>query len=602
MAYYSEEIIEEVKSANDIVDVVSQYVTLKRQGTTYFGPCPFHREKTPSFAVTPDKQIYHCFGCGEGGNVVRFVMRVENIGFKEAIEFLAERAKITLPTTDYRDEGLSQDEFKLREYHKSQMYEINKEAGRFFYNNIEKSEQAKKYIINRKLSLNTVRRFGLGFALDDNGLYQYLKEKGFQEEDMLATGLIGKTEKGNFYDKFKNRLMFPIFDVRGRVVAFGGRALASHEELKAQRIPKYVNSPENLIYTKGKHLYGMNLAKKNSEKMKRILVVEGYMDVISPHQGGITNVVASLGTALTESQGKLLRQYAEEVVLSYDSDAAGQKAIMRGLEVMQSLGVMAKVLQIEGAKDPDEFVLKYGPERFEKLINNSLSAVEYKIKILKQDYNLEDTTDKIKFLNKMAEVLAKVENNIERDIYIEKLSKEVGVGKEAIQAEVERFLFKDSKPVSKFVVPIVEENKKKTVEEKSDLEEMILYLLTSKDMNIYNKVKAVVSPNEFKIPTNQKILSLLYGKYEIGDINNVDLMSVCETDEDFNTMTRIMMRTNVEDNFAKIAEDVLKNFEMNQLQERKKELIELIQKTTLTEERRKYEMELNEIIIKSVRR
>ena len=602
MAYYSDELIEEIKSANDIVDVVSQYVTLKRQGTTYFGPCPFHREKTPSFAVTPDKQIYHCFGCGEGGNVVRFVMRVENIGFKEAIEFLAERAKITLPTTDYREEGLSQDEFKLREYHKSQMYEINKEAGRFFYNNIEKSEQVKDYIKNRKLSLNTVRRFGLGFALDDNGLYQYLKDKGFQEEDMLATGLIGKSEKGYLYDKFKNRLMFPIFDVRGRVVAFGGRALASHEELKAQHIPKYVNSPENLIYTKGRHLYGMNLAKKNSEKMKRILVVEGYMDVISPHQAGITSVVASLGTALTEAQGKLLRQYAEEVVLSYDSDAAGQKAIMRGLEVMQSLGVMAKVLQMEGAKDPDEFVLKYGPERFEKLISNSLSAVEYKIKMLKQNYNLEDTTDKIKFLNKMAEVLAKVENNIERDIYIEKLSKEVGVGKEAIQAEVERVLFKDSKPVSKFVVPIVEEKKKNTVEEKSELEEMILYLLTSKDMNIYNKVKAVVSPNEFKIPTNQKILSLLYGKYEIGNINNSDLMSVCETDEEFNTMTRIMMRANVEENFTKIAEDVLKNFEINRLQERKKELIELIQKTSVPDERRTYEMELNEIILKSVRR
>lgn len=602
MAYYSEEIIEEVKSANDIVDVVSQYVTLKRQGTTYFGPCPFHREKTPSFAVTPDKQIYHCFGCGEGGNVVRFVMRVENIGFKEAIEFLAERAKITLPTTDYREEGLTQDEFKLREYHKSQMYEINKEAGRFFYNNIEKSEQAKNYIINRKLSLNTVRRFGLGFALDDNGLYQYLKEKGFQEEDMLATGLVGKTEKGYLYDKFKNRLMFPIFDVRGRVVAFGGRALASHEELKAQRIPKYVNSPENLIYTKGKHLYGMNLAKKNSEKMKRILVVEGYMDVISPHQAGITNVVASLGTALTEGQGKLLRQYAEEVVLSYDSDAAGQKAIMRGLEVMQSLGVMAKVLQMEGAKDPDEFVLKYGPERFEKLINNSLSAVEYKIKILKQDYNLEDTTDKIKFLNKMAEALAKVENNIERDIYIEKLSKEVGVGKEAIQAEVERCLFKDSKPVSNFVTPIVEEKKKKTIEEKSEMEEMILYLLTSKDKNIYNKVKDIVSPSDFKIPTNQKLLSLLYDIYENGDINHSDIINVCQTDEEFNTMTRIMLRSNVEENFSKIAEDVLKNFEMERLQERKKELIELIQKTMSPEERRKYEMELNEIIIKSVRR
>lgn len=602
MAYYSEEIIDEVKSANDIVDVVSQYVTLKRQGTTYFGPCPFHREKTPSFAVTPDKQIYHCFGCGEGGNVVRFIMRAENLGFKEAIEFLAERAKITLPTTDYRDEGISQDEFKMREYHKAQMYEINKEAGRFFYNNIEKSNQAKDYITKRKLSLGTVRRFGLGFALDDNGLYKYLKDKGFKEEDMLATGLIGKTDKGYLYDKFKNRLMFPIFDVRGRVVAFGGRALASHEELKAQRIPKYVNSPENLIYTKGRHLYGLNLAKKTSEKMKRILVVEGYMDVISPHQVGITNVVASLGTALTEGQGKLLRQYAEEVVLSYDSDEAGQKAIMRGIDVMQSLGVMVKVLQMEGAKDPDEFVLKYGPERFEKLINNSLSAVEYKIRILKQNYNLEDTTDKIKFLNKMAEVLAKVDNNIERDIYIEKLSKELGVGKEAIQAEVEKFLFKDSKSVNKFVLPVVDEKKKDKVAEKSELEEMILYLLTSKDKSIYEKVKGIAFIEDFRVPTNKKMLSLLYAKYETGDISNIDLTSICETDDEFNTMTRIMMRKNVEDNFNKIAEDVLNSFERYKLQERKKLLIELIQSATTNDERKQYETELNEIILKSVRR
>lgn len=602
MAYYSEEIIDEVKSANDIVDVVSQYVNLKRQGTTFFGPCPFHREKTPSFAVTPDKQIYHCFGCGEGGNVVRFIMRVENISFKEAIEFLAERAKITLPTNDYRAEGISDDELKMREYHKNQMYEINKEAGRFFYNNIEKSNQAKEYITKRKLAIGTVRKFGLGFALDDNGLYKLLKDKGFKEEDMLATGLIGKTDKGYFYDKFKNRLMFPIFDIRGRVVAFGGRALASHEELKAQHIPKYVNSPENLIYTKGKHLYGLNLAKKSSEKMKRILVVEGYMDVISPHQFGTTNVVASLGTALTEAQGKLLRQYAEEVVLSYDSDAAGQKAIARGIEIMQSLGVMVKVLQMEGAKDPDEFVLKYGPERFEKLINNSLSAVEYKIKMLKQEFNLQDTTDKIKFLNKMAEVLSKVENNIERDIYIEKLSKEVGVGKEAIQAEVEKFLFKESKPVNKFVLPVTEEKTKNTMAEKSELEEMIIYLLTSKDKNIYDKVKRITFIEDFKIPTNKKILATLYDKYETGDISSVDLTSICTTDEEFNTMTRIMMRKNVEENFNKIAEDVLKSFEMRKFEEKKKELIELIQSASSIEERKKYESELNEIILKSVRR
>ena len=346
MDFYSEEFIDEVKSSNDIVDVISGYVNLKRHGTTFFGNCPFHREKTASFAVTPEKQIFHCFGCGVGGNVISFIQKIENLGFKEAVEFLAERAKIELPSDDKYSSDEAKEELKIREYHKSQMYSINKEAGRFFHQNIYDSKIAQDYITKRKLNIHTIRKFGIGFAKDDNSLLSFLKSKGFKEQDMIATGLIGKSEKGVLYDKFKNRLMFPIFDIRGRVVAFGGRALGSHEELKEKHIPKYVNSPENLIYTKGKHLYGLNIAKQSSEKLKRILVVEGYMDVVTPHSYGVSNVVASLGTALTENQGKLLRQYAEEVVLSYDSDAAGQNAIMRGIDVLQSLGVICKVLQM----------------------------------------------------------------------------------------------------------------------------------------------------------------------------------------------------------------------------------------------------------------
>ena len=337
MAFYSDEIIEEVKSANDIVDVVAGYVSLKRNGNNYFGLCPFHREKTPSFAVASEKQIYHCFGCGKGGNVIKFIMDVENISFVEAIQLLAERAKIDLPSRDARDLYLSQEELLQKEQSKKNMYEINKLSGRFFYENIKNSKIAQEYIQKRHIEPATIKRFGLGFALNDNGLSKMLVSKGFPEADILATGLVGKTDSGKLYDKFKDRFMFPIFDVRGKVVAFGGRSLESAEVLKAQRIPKYVNSPENLIYTKGRHLYALNLARKSNEKMKKILVVEGYMDVVSPHQVGITNVVASLGTALTEQQGRLLRQYAEEIILSYDSDEAGQNAIERGLEVLRSL-------------------------------------------------------------------------------------------------------------------------------------------------------------------------------------------------------------------------------------------------------------------------
>lgn len=365
MAFYSEDVIDEVKSANDIVDVISKYVNLKRHGTTFFGNCPFHKEKTASFAVTPEKQIFHCFGCGVGGNVISFIQKIENLSFRESVEFLAEKAKITLPADDKYTTDEGREELKIKEYHKSQMFAINKEAGKFFHQNIYNSKFAQDYLKQRKLNIATIRKFGIGFALDDNSLFKYLKSKGFKEDDMLATGLVGKSDRGNLYDKFKNRLMFPIFDIRGRVVAFGGRAIGSHEELKEKHIPKYVNSPENLIYTKGRHLYGLNIAK-TSEKLKKILVVEGYMDVVTPHSYGVSNVVASLGTALTENQGKLLRQYTDEVILSYDSDQAGQNAIMRGIDILQSLGVTCKVLQMEDAKDPDEYVLKYGRRKIFK--------------------------------------------------------------------------------------------------------------------------------------------------------------------------------------------------------------------------------------------
>lgn len=599
MAFYSDEIIEEVKAANDIVDVISQYVTLKRQGNTYFGLCPFHREKTSSFAVAPDKQIYHCFGCGEGGNVIRFVMKVENIGFKEAVEHLADRAKITLPVTSYEDSGISQDELKIREFHKSQMYAINKDAGRFFYDNISKSNIAKEYINKRKIDISTVRKFGLGFALDDNGLSKFLLSKGYAEEDILATGLVGKTEKGFLYDKFKNRFMFPIFDIRGRLVAFGGRTLESNEVMKEKHIPKYVNSPENLIYTRGKHLFGLNLAKKTSEKMKRILVVEGYMDVITPHQFGVTNVVASLGTALTEAQGRLLRQYAEEIVLSYDSDEAGQKAIMRGLEIMQSLGVTAKVLQMEGAKDPDEYVLKYGQAKFEKLIENSISLVEYKVKRLKTQYNLNDTTDKIKFLNKMADILSKVDNNIERDIYIDKLSKELGVGKEAINAEVEKINFKGKSNIKSWTSPtlIVEPNSVKKESQINDFEDTLIYLLTTKNKEIYAMIKNGIDLLDITNEVNKNLVIKLYERYEDESIQNIEILDVCNSDEEFNNMTRILMKNNMIEDAVKVCQEVLKNYSNEKLQNEKKRLIQCIQSATSDEERKEYEVKLNELVI-----
>ena len=403
--YYSEELIEEIRSNNDIVDVISQYVILKRSGRNFFGLCPFHKEKSPSFSVSPDKQIFHCFGCGVGGNVIHFVSKIENLGFKDTLEMLANRVNIQLPELDGYD---SDENAKL----KSRLYELNQATATFYHENLYKpsSKEAQEYIKKRKLDNNTLKSFLIGYSGVFDELYTYLKSKGFSENEILASGLVNKNENGRFIDRFRRRLMFPIQDVRNRVIAFGGRVLDDSK-------PKYINSAENLVYSKGRHLFGLNLAK-NSQK-KNLIIVEGYMDCISLYQRGITNVVASLGTALTEAQGWLLRKHSEQVVIGYDADGAGQAATIRGMEILQNLGCDIRILQIEGAKDPDEFVVKYGPERFNKYVENAISLIEFKIKILKKDLNLENANDKIKFLKEIAKLLSKVNSDLEKEIYLD---------------------------------------------------------------------------------------------------------------------------------------------------------------------------------------
>lgn len=600
MAFYSENEIEEVRAANDIVDVIGSYVNLKRKGSSYQGLCPFHHEKTPSFSVSVDKQIFHCFGCGVGGNVVRFIQRIENISFSEAVQLLAERAGIVLHSKEFFDPGITREELEKREEIRNQMYEINKVAGRFFYENIEKSRMAQNYILERRIEPKTVAKFGLGFALNDNSLSRYLISQGFDENVIIATGLIGKSDRGQLYDKFKDRFMFPIFDVRKRLIAFGGRTLESKESMKAKGIPKYINSPENLVYSKGKHLYGLNLAKSTNQKMKRVLVVEGYMDVISPHQAGITNVVASLGTALTEQQGRLLRRYAEEVVLSYDSDEAGQKAKLRGIEIMQALDVPVKVLKMEGAKDPDEYVLKYGPEKFERLIDNSISPVEYKVDMLKKDYNLEDTSQKITFLTKMSEILSKVDNIIERDVYVDKFSRELNVGKEAIIAEIEKRTIRNTIKVKNWQAPkpIVSNSDVEVDKDKENLEKSIIYILTLKNVDIFNILKQVYTSEDIDKSINGELIKKIYNLYETGDIINKDLMSLCDTEEESNLLSEVLMKSNVRDDAEKFALDIIRKIEVDKLQNEKKEVIKRLQDDITEEERKSLEAKLNEIILK----
>ena len=348
MVQYNDELKQEIRNANDIVDVISQYVILKRSGRNYMGLCPFHKEKSPSFSVSPDRQYYHCFGCGKGGDVYNFVMEMERMSFREALEFLAERGHVQLPEVNNA-------EFNQKQYLMDRMGKINIETTNFFHERLYTpiAKIAQDYVKKRKLDNNTLKAFKIGYSGEYNELYNFLKSKGFKDNEILATGLVNQNDKGEFIDRFRKRLMFPIISAFGRPVAFGGRRLDDNE-----KSAKYINSNENLIYSKKKHLFALNLAKQSEDK--RIILVEGYMDAISLYQRGIDNVVASLGTALTEEQARLLRKYSSQVIFSYDSDSAGQNAIKRGIEILEKQNCDARVLQMEDAKDPDEYIIKFG--------------------------------------------------------------------------------------------------------------------------------------------------------------------------------------------------------------------------------------------------
>ena len=594
MVRYSDDILDEIKTRNDIVDVISQYVTLKRKGRNFFGICPFHNEKSPSFSVSPDKQIFHCFGCGVGGNVFHFISKIENINFVESIQLLAERAHIELPkSSSVEDERLAN--------LKAKVYQVNQEAAQFYHENLYKpsSKIAQEYIKKRKLDNNTLKSFLIGYAGDNNELFNFLKSKGFGPEEMIASSLIGKTESGRFYDKFKHRLMFPIQDIRNKVIAFGGRVLDDSK-------PKYINSPENIVYSKGRNLFGLNVAKsKQSGVLKRILIVEGYMDVISLHQRGITNVVASLGTALTDAQGRLLRKNSEQVILGYDADGAGQTAIVRGMEILKNMGVDIRVLQISGAKDPDEFVIKYGPEKFVKCMDNSISIVEYKVKNLVKNLNIENTSDKIKFLNETAKILAEVQNTMEREIYIDKISKTYDISKIAIEAEINKKIYNgkvSEKVLEKRSVTVAPKDSEKIDEATNKREQMLIFVLINYCEKSYEKIKNAVDLNCIKIEKNKEILNTLFekGKENINAENVIDLFS---DEEMVNYISGILAYDFEIDDVDKAIEDIEKIYLKERKIARKNEIISMLDnKNSLQDsEIGKLEAELNNVIIELAR-
>ncbi len=590
MIRYSDELIDEIKNNNDIVDVVSQYVHLKRSGRNYFGLCPFHNEKSPSFAVSPDKQIFHCFGCGVGGNVIHFISKIEGINFRESIELLAERANITLPKLESIGDNKTQEL-------KDKIYQINKNAAYFYHENLYKptAKAAQEYVKIRKLNNATLKEFLIGYSGNFNELYNFLKTKGFSDEAILASDLVNRNDRGQFIDRFRHRLMFPIQDVRGRIIAFGGRVLDDSK-------PKYINSPENLVYSKGRHLFGLYNAKKHDTK--KILIVEGYMDVISLHQRGITNVVASLGTAMTEAQGRLLRRSSEQIILGYDADGAGQEAIVRGLDILRNLGCDVRVLQISGAKDPDEYVTKYGPERLKKCIDDAISLVEFKVRVLKRTLNLDNTADKIKFLNEVAKILARVENSMEQEIYIEKISKDYDISKEALYSEIKKILYPkntNSKILEKRNTQynIVKKEDTKISEARLKRENTIIAMLLMSNANVYSKIKNKIKPEDFKYEKNKKILEKVYAEYEKGITEIYDVLSLFEDEDIINHITEIMAKDYGITDIDKGIDDILNTYERENLKEKRDEILKSLEDSELDNESKlALERELNCIIIK----
>ena len=588
MARYSDELIDEIRNRNDIVDVISQYVVLKRSGRNFFGLCPFHKEKSPSFSVSPDKQIFHCFGCGVGGNVFHFVSKIENLSFKETLEMLAEKSGVELPVLE--NDGDSKTALL-----KSKVYEINKIAAEFYHENLYKStaKPAQEYVKKRRLDNNALKNFLIGYSGNFNELYTKLKASGFTEEEILASSLVNKTQDGKFIDRFRNRLMFPIQDVRGRVIAFGGRVLDDSK-------PKYINSPENIVYSKGRHLYGLNVAKKG--ELKKILIVEGYMDAVSLHQRGISYAVASLGTAMTEAQGRLLRKSSEQVIIGYDSDGAGQAATLRGLEILQNLGCDVRILQIEGAKDPDEFVVKYGPERFEKQVEKSISLVEFKIKNLRQNLNIENANDKIKFLKEIAKVLSKINNEIEREVYIDKIQKEYQISKEAIYAEISKLENSNTvgnKILERAKTRLEQPEKNITNEQTDKREKLVIYLLINYPNEAYQKIKNNIDISDFKNEINIKILKKLYEQYEKGNINTENIVNWFEEQEVVNELSWILAYDFEINEVKKCVDDVVNTYLKERMLKERNEIIKQLERNDLgREESEQLENMLNEIIIK----
>ena len=553
--YYPDEVIEEVRMKNDIVDVISGYVKLQKKGGNYFGLCPFHNEKSPSFSVSPGKQMYYCFGCGAGGNVLTFVMEYENYTFQEALQSLADRAGVTLPKMEYSREAREQAELRAR------LLEVNKLTANYFYYQLKQPHGRLGYEYlhdKRQLSDETIVRFGLGYSnKTSDDLYRYLKAKGYDDRFLKETGLVTIEERGG-RDKFWNRVMFPILDTNNRVIAFGGRVMGEGE-------PKYLNSPETKLFDKSRSLYGLNYARLSRERY--MLVCEGYLDVISLHQAGFTNAVASLGTAFTSQHAGILKRYADQVILTYDSDGAGVKAALRAIPILREVGMSIKVLNMKPYKDPDEFIKNMGPEAFRQRIEKAKNSFLFEIDVLKRDYRMDDPEQKTKFYQETARKLLQFGEALERENYLQAVSTEHMIPADELRQLVNRMgmsmglragesyyptrsgnaAYKNAEARREETLPEREEedfrdsrepSRKQAKRGKPDREDgirrsqrLLLTWLIEKP-ELFDKVKGIITADDFVEDLYHQVAKMVFEGHEAGNVNPAGILSRFINDED----------------------------------------------------------------------
>ena len=515
---YSDDIIEEVRQKNDIVDVVSQYVRLTRRGSTYFGLCPFHNEKTPSFSVTPGKQMYYCFGCGAGGNVYNFIMEYENYTFGEALKHLADRAGVELPKIEYSREVREKAE------QRAELLEINKQAAQYYYYQLrtEGGKIGYQYLSGRGLSEETMRKFGLGYSDKfGGGLYKFLKSKGYSDERLRESGLFNVDERHGMYDKFWNRVIFPIMDVNNRVIGFGGRVMGDGK-------PKYLNSPETKIFDKSRNLYGLNIAR--TTRKKYLILCEGYMDVISMHQAGFTNAVASLGTALTSGHASLLKRYTQEVLLLYDSDEAGIRAALRGIPILRDAGVNSRVVNLKPYKDPDEFIKNMGAEAFEERLGQASDSFMFRVSIAESEFSMDEPQGQNRFFERCAELLLELKDELERNLYIEAIVKkyrgQYGVSVEDLRKRVNTLALKGTPAENRTQPKISGGQNKKKKESASDQAQKLMLTWLVTYPGIFDKVAQYLNAEDFIVPLYKEVAQMLFRqREEEGQVNPAKLLN-----------------------------------------------------------------------------